>query len=254
MDHPFATSRTSGEPSWPSGWHVRVVAETGSTNADLLQAVAEGAPDRSVLIAGHQTSGRGRLDRRWEAPSGANLLMSVLFRAGTDDPHRLVQRLGLAARAVAEVAGVPAGLKWPNDLLVGDAKLAGILAEGRSDPAAPPHHPGLAVVVGIGMNVNWAPPGAARLAGDTPLDPLHVAAAVLTAFDERADDGAMDAEYRAHLVTLGRRVRVELPGGDGGSRFIEGRAVDVDAQGHLVVLDDCAMTHRFAAGDVVHVR
>ncbi|MFZ9630272.1 MAG: biotin--[acetyl-CoA-carboxylase] ligase [Ilumatobacteraceae bacterium] len=233
-----------------------MVDETGSTNADLLRAVGEGAPDRSVLITRHQTAGRGRLDRRWDAPAGANLLMSVLFRADGADPHRLIQRLGVAARAVAAAAGVSAGLKWPNDLLVGTEKLAGILAEGRADPAG-----GLAVVVGIGMNVNWAPPGAARLAPGAvdapplePLDPLRVAAAVLEAFDERDDDVALEGEYREHLATLGRRVRVELPSPDGEQRVVEGRAVDVDAAGHLVVLDDCAITHRFAAGDVVHVR
>ena len=72
------------------GWHVRHVAETGSTNTDLLALTA--APDRSVLAAGHQTAGRGRLDRRWDAPPGTNLLVSFLFRTVPDDPGELLRR------------------------------------------------------------------------------------------------------------------------------------------------------------------
>jgi BirA family biotin operon repressor/biotin-[acetyl-CoA-carboxylase] ligase len=130
-------------------------------------------------------------------------------------------------------------LKWPNDLLVGDAKLAGILAQ--ADLAATPP----AVVVGIGLNVGWAPEGSARL-GDG-IDPLDVLAALLQAYDELPADVA--PSYREHLGTIGRRVRVELPDG-----MVEGRAVDVEPDGRLVVVDDCAVTHRLAAGDVVHLR
>lgn len=247
MDHPDATFG-----GWPAGWHVSVVGSTGSTNADLLVAAAAGAPDRTVLIARHQTAGRGRLDRRWEAPEGANLLMSVLFREVSTEAHQLVQRLALAARTAAGAHGVVADLKWPNDLLVGDRKLAGVLAEARPDPAAPAGSPLLAVVVGIGLNVAWAPEGAARL-GDG-LDPLQVAAEVLAAFD-LIDSRSLHEEYRAHLATLGRRVRVELATGSPGSpHVVEGRALDVEPDGRLVVLDDCAITHRFAVGDVIHLR
>lgn len=231
---------------WPPGWAVTVVESTGSTNADLLAAVAHGAADRTVLIARHQTAGRGRLQRRWEAPPGTNLLMSVLFRNVTVDPHRLVQRLGLATRSVAVAFGAAATLKWPNDLLVGPQKLAGILAEARPDPVG-----ATAVVVGLGLNVGWAPAGAACLG--TGIDPLDVARSVLIEFDRRGD-GPIELrhEYRQHLATLGRRVRVELAGAP--PRTVEGRAVDVDDDGCLVVLDDCALTHRIAVGDVVHLR
>jgi len=243
---------TTGVERWPEGWHVTVVASTGSTNADLLAAVATGAPDRSVLIARHQTAGRGRLDRRWEAPPGSNLLMSVLFRRVDDDPHHLVQRLALAARSVAAAHGVAADLKWPNDLLVADRKLAGVLAEARPEPGAQPGSADLAVVVGIGLNVGWAPEGAARLGDD--VDPLAVAAEMLAAFD-RIDPASMLDEYRSHLATLGRRVRVELATGTPDSpHVVEGRALDVEPDGRLVVLDDCAITHRFSVGDVVHLR
>jgi BirA family biotin operon repressor/biotin-[acetyl-CoA-carboxylase] ligase len=228
--------------AWPAGWHVGVVAETGSTNADLLDAAAAGAPDRSVLVAAHQTAGRGRLDRRWDAPPGANLLVSMLFRHVPRHLHELTQRVALAAADAAErTAGVRAELKWPNDLLVDGAKLAGVLAQASGAPGSTEQ----VVVVGIGVNVGWAPEGATRL-GDA-VAPLEVLAALLSAFDELPADIA--PLYRSRLGTIGRQVRVER--GDG---VLEGRAVDVEADGRLVVIDDCAITHRIDTGDVVHLR
>ena len=219
---------------------MRVVDETGSTNADLLAAAAAGAPNRTVLAARHQTAGRGRLDRRWEAPPGVNLLVSLLFTEVPEVPHELTQRVGLAAVAAARsVAGVEAALKWPNDVLVGDEKLAGVLAQSAimGDRRV--------VVVGIGVNVGWAPPGAARLGEG--IDPLQVLAAMLRSFDEQPVD--VWPEYRAHLATIGHSVRVELAAGQ-----VEGRALDVERDGRLVVLDECGITHRFDVGDVVHLR
>ena len=228
--------------NWPPGWHVEVVSETGSTNADLLAAAAAGAPDRSVLCALHQTAGRGRLDRRWDAPPGANLLVSLLFRDVPAAAHELTWRVGLAACAAAEqVAGVTPTLKWPNDLLVDDRKLAGVLAQASFGAPG-----GAAIVVGIGMNVRWAPEGAARLGKG--VDPLDVLAALLAAYDALPAD--VLPLYRQRLGTLGRAVRVELPGGE----VINGRAVDADPDGRLVVLDACAVTHRLDVGDIVHLR
>lgn len=222
---------------WPSGWVVEHVAETGSTNADLVAAAERGASDRTVLYADHQTAGRGRLDRVWSAPSGSNLLVSILFRAVPDDPSELTRRVGLAAVAAARrLAGVTATLKWPNDVLVDDGKLGGILAQRSGDGS---------VVIGMGLNVGWAPDGAARLGDD--IEPAAVLRAVLEAYDELPSD--IDAAYRNALATLGRRVRVELPVGE-----IVGTAVDVEPDGRLVVLDECAITHRVAVGDVVHLR
>jgi BirA family biotin operon repressor/biotin-[acetyl-CoA-carboxylase] ligase len=225
-----------------NAWHVEWVAETGSTNADLLAAGAAGAPDRTVLVADHQTAGRGRLDRRWEAPPGANLLATLLLRHVPAHPHELTQRVALAAAIACErTAGVSATLKWPNDLLLDGAKLAGVLAQAGAD----------FVVVGIGLNVGWAPPDAARL-GDG-VTPREVLDALLTAFDELAplaDRGDIRDLYRARLGTIGLQVRVELPD----DRVITGRAVDVEPDGRLVVLDECAITHRIDTGDVVHLR
>lgn len=241
MNTPGATSPSDSRRHWPSGWHVRVVEETGSTNADLLAAAEHGAPDRTVLAARHQTAGRGRLDRRWEAPPGVNLLVSLLFRAVPAHPHELTQRVALAARAAcAAVAGVDAALKWPNDLLVGDRKVAGVLAQAGGAEAT------RWVVVGLGLNVGWAPEGAARL-GDG-IDPLDVLAALLAAYDELPGD--VLPAYRAALATLGSAVRVDLAAGE----HLEGRALGVEPDGRLVVLDTCGVTHRVDTGDVVHLR
>lgn len=218
-----------------------MVTQTGSTNTDLAAAALAGAPDRTVLVARHQTAGRGRLDRRWEAPPGANLLVSLLFRPVPDPPHRATWMVALAARrAVAAIAGIDARLKWPNDLLVGDAKLAGLLAQVAGD----------AVVVGMGLNVGWAPDGAARL-GDG-IDPLAVLSRMLDHIDDLATLTNVEllAAYREASATVGRRVRAELPG----DQVLEGRAVDVAEDGRLILLDDCAVTHRLDVADVVHMR
>ena len=226
-----------GLASWPPGWVVEHVTETGSTNADLVAAAARGAPDRTVRYTDHQTAGRGRLDRVWAAPPGSNLLVSFLFREVPDDPGELTRRIGLAAvEATRRIADVQAVLKWPNDVLVGERKLAGILAQRSADGS---------VVIGLGLNVGWAPDGSARL-GDG-IEPSGVLRAVLDAYDDLPAD--IEARYRDTLDTLGRKVRIELPAGE-----LIGTAVDVDPDGRLVVLDECAITHRVSVGDIVHLR
>ncbi len=236
----------AGTPSEPptrrrtrGDWTIVEVAETGSTNADLiawLGADPVATPHRTALRTDHQTAGRGRLDRRWDAPPGSNLLVSLLFREVPPSPNELTRRVGLAAvDAAAQLAGVEAALKWPNDVVVGDRKLAGILAQ--RVPSGP-------VVVGIGMNLAWAPDGAARLG---PADPATALDALLDAID--ALPAEIDDRYRTALSTIGRRVRVERTQGD-----VVGRAVDVEPDGRLVVVDECAITHRFDVGDVVHLR
>lgn len=237
-----------------AGWHVEHVAETGSTNDDLVDAARAGAPDRSARWADYQTGGHGRLDRRWDAPPGTNLLLSMLFRDLPADPHELTRIVGLAALdALLEVGGRAFGLKWPNDVLTadGERKVGGILA------TAGPSTAGRAdfVVVGLGLNVNWHPDGAASLSSETGGRRHDVSAllvAVLRAVDRwwaSTPDRRREA-YLGRLTTLRREVRVELPGDE----IVEGRAIDVDQDGRLVVLDRCGLSHHFAVGDVVHVR
>ncbi len=222
---------------WPADWEVWYVPETGSTNADLLEASLRGASDRTVLRTGHQTAGRGRLDRRWDAPPGTNLLVSILFRDVPPNPSVLTQRVALAAvDAVSMVAGIHAGLKWPNDIVVEDRKLAGVLAQRGTDGS---------VVVGVGLNLKWAPDGAARV-GDS-VEPAAILAALLGSFDALPTD--IHDRYRRALVTLGQHVRVELPTGQ-----LSGMAIDVEHDGRLVVLDECAVSHRIDVGDIVHLR
>lgn len=223
--------------AWPAGWHVEHVAETTSTNNDLVSAAEHGAADRSVLVADYQTAGRGRLDRRWDTPRASNLLVSILFRDAGEHPWLMSQRVGLAAIGAArDIAGVEAGLKWPNDLLVGEQKLAGILAQRAADGS---------VVVGIGLNVRWAPDGAAMLGDDH--DPLEVLASMLQHLDALPDD--VTELYRRSLVTLGKRVSVETP-----RQTITGTATGVDDDGRLIVLDACGLSHHLDVGDVIHLR
>ncbi|MEO7369586.1 MAG: biotin--[acetyl-CoA-carboxylase] ligase [Ilumatobacteraceae bacterium] len=220
-------------------WQVSIVDETGSTNTDLVAAAAAGATDRTVLMARHQTSGKGRLDRRWVAPPGANLLVSMLFRDVPDHPHELTQRVALAAAgACRRIADVSPALKWPNDLLLDGRKLAGVLAQAAG--------PGPEfVVVGIGLNVRWSPDGSAKL-GDE-YDPVDVMNVMLAEYD--ALPAEITDRYRTALATIGQPVRVELAGST-----VVGRALDVLPDGRLVVLDECGITHRFDSGDVVHLR
>ncbi|WP_367135248.1 biotin--[acetyl-CoA-carboxylase] ligase [Saccharothrix sp. HUAS TT1] len=240
-----------------------VVAETGSTNADLSAAADRGAHDRTVLVAERQSAGQGRRGRGWTSPTGG-LYLSALFRPTGVAPSRLpwlTLLAGLALVRTARGVGVDATLKWPNDLLVGDAKAAGVLAQAAAGP-------GPAVVVGIGLNVAALPadvePGAGGLVPTSledhagPLDRTQVAItllAELAALERRwreagGDEPSSREEYREHCVTLGRRVRVELARGES----LLGTARYLETDGTLVVRDEDGVDHSVSAGDVVHLR
>jgi BirA family biotin operon repressor/biotin-[acetyl-CoA-carboxylase] ligase len=245
---------------------LEVVASTGSTNADLLAAARGGAPDRSVLVAERQDRGRGRLDRQWVSAPGSGLTFSVLLRPGAVPPRRLgwlPLLAGLAVvRGIGDLRDVEVALKWPNDVLLGpeQAKGAGILAE-----AEPGASGGPAVVVGIGINVGARieelPEGGTSLAAEgAAVDRTELLSAVLRRLltDEaewRATGGDPDATglreaYRRHCATLGREVRVALPGGSD----LVGRASDLDDDGRLVLREPSGAVRTVAAGDVVHLR
>jgi BirA family biotin operon repressor/biotin-[acetyl-CoA-carboxylase] ligase len=208
----------------------RWFAEVDSTNrlaADLARA---GAADGAVVGAEHQSAGRGRRGRIWEAEPGSSLLVSVVRRPV---PPLVTLAAGVAAaEACEEVAGVAATLKWPNDVMTPEGKVGGILSELVGD----------AVVVGLGLNVDWRsplPPGGAALGAG--VDRAALLAAWLTALDRPGD---VLGRYRARCATIGRRVRVELPG-----ESVEGTAEAVDDDGSLVVDG-----RRIIVGDVVHLR
>jgi BirA family transcriptional regulator, biotin operon repressor / biotin---[acetyl-CoA-carboxylase] ligase len=241
---------------------VRHLATVDSTNTYLLAEARRGAAEGLVMVADHQTAGRGRLGRRWEAPPGTCLLASVLLRPvlPSEQLHLCTGLLALAmADACAEVAGVSPGLKWPNDLLIGEQKVAGVL--GESDPGAPGGLPGsVAVVAGVGCNVSW--PGPAGTGGTSleaaagrPVDRGALLTSLLAALGERAPMLRSDfaraelaEELRRRCVTLGTVVRVELARG-----VLVGTAVNFSGTGGLVV-DTGTGRQEVAAGDVVHLR
>ena len=196
------------------------LASTSST-----QEAARELPVGSIVVADHQTAGRGRLDRRWEAPPGSALLASFVL-----EPQPL---LSIAAGvAAAEACGPDVRLKWPNDLMLRGRKLGGILVEISSGKA----------VVGVGINLASAPPDAARLGRprDELLERLRAALSLWTS----ASSGRIVERWRELSVTLGRYVRVELPG-----QAFEGIAEDIAEDGALVVDG-----RRIGAGDVIHLR
>jgi BirA family biotin operon repressor/biotin-[acetyl-CoA-carboxylase] ligase len=188
------------------------------------QDVARPMPIGSIVVADHQTGGRGRLDRRWDSPPGTALLVSFVLR-----PNPV---LSLAAGvAAAQACGGGVRLKWPNDLLLEGAKVGGILVEVTPTTA----------ICGIGINLTWAPPGAAKLNLDRDrlLDRLRVELDRWAV----ADTEDVLTLWRALSDTLGRRVRVDM-----GTNVIEGLADDIGLGGELIV-DGVALTF----GSVTHL-
>lgn len=261
---PLDESALRAEVIGPHWRQLDVVARTGSTNADLLARAATGVDiGGHVLIAEDQTAGRGRHGRIWSASPRAQITMSVGVRLD-DVPTAgwgwLSLATGLAVvDAVATVTTVEPGLKWPNDVLANGDKLAGILAE-VAQPFA---------VVGLGLNVHAAPadvPGATSLvaAGVAAPDRDVLLRRLLRELGERiaawqtahGADAQLVNDYRARSLTLGSRVRAELPGG----REVIGIARDIDDQGRLCLetwANDSARsgdTVVVSAGDVVHLR
>jgi len=236
--------------------------DIGSTNTYLLERARQAAPAGLVAVADHQSAGRGRLDRRWEAPAGSALLVSVLLRPRLEahQAHLVTGAVALAAVAAVEaLSGLRPGLKWPNDLVVGEAKVAGILAE--ADPSAPGGLPGTtAVVVGMGLNLTW--PGPPEAGGTSLLDAtgkvllrddllrayLQELGARLGLLETAAGRGRLGTELEGALVTLGRRVAVTTAD----SRF-EGIASGLSPEGHLLVATAEGVVE-VITGDVTSVR
>lgn len=273
---------------------IRCFADIDSTNRYLVEQARAGAPEGLVVTAAHQRAGRGRLGRRWEAPAGSNLLVSVLVRPAlaADELHLVTVVAALAAAdACAEVCGVVPALKWPNDLLVGERKLAGVLAE---VDAGYPGAADRAVVVGIGLNVDWPPPdtpggsgepaasGGPGLGGEGGTD--RAVAAELERIAATATSLRREAGWRSEpddvldrlLASLESRLGdLVTPAGRSrqaaeyrarcstlgravrverpGEPALTGTAVDIDARGYLVV-EGAGGATTVAAGDVVHIR
>ena len=233
------------EPTW--------LDETASTNNDALRLAEEGAPEWTVVAAGHQTAGRGRLGRSWSDVPGASLLASVLLRP-TLPPDRAPLLTLLAAVAMVEACGLPAmGSKWPNDLVVADRKVGGILAEAATAEGTVRH-----VVIGTGLNI-----AASGLPGDLTSTSVAVEGgepdaegilsrylrALKSEYDHHAFPARVLARYASVCTTLGRRVRATSLGGI----VVEGMAKDLGERGSLLVETEEG-THPVAFGEVVHLR
>jgi len=238
--------------------HFEVIS---STNDHARELAEEGAGHGEVVIADSQTGGRGRRGRPWASPPGRNAYFSVVLRPELP-PARAPELTLLASVAICDAlrqANVPAAIKWPNDLLVGERKIAGILTELASEPERV-HW----AVVGIGVNVNATaddfPPELREVATSillergTPAPRALFVAACLTALegwlDRHAEDGfePVRLAWRERSATLGREITVHAEG-----REVVGRAVDVDEVGALLVQTD-ERIERILSGDVVHLR
>ena len=258
------------------------VAETGSTNSDLIAAAATGGasnwPDFSVYVTGFQNAGRGRSGRAWIAPEGSSLFVSVLLRptAPIETFGWLPLLAGLAmSRAVAvRLEGTPSaervGVKWPNDVLVAEQKVSGVLSELLTDLSG--------VVIGAGLNLTLTREqlpvetasslallgdrDAAALAGH-PIDSLTLddilsrylselrnLMADFNAHQGLAESAGLRAQVAAGCVSLDQEVRVILPG----DQEVWGTAKDIDSQGRLVVATTDGKTLSVSAGDIVHLR
>jgi BirA family biotin operon repressor/biotin-[acetyl-CoA-carboxylase] ligase len=256
----LSTALTRPGSLWRS---VEVVDSCPSTNAELARRARAGASAGSVLVADHQTAGRGRLDRVWVTPRGSALTFSVLLEPDRVPVARwpwLPLLVGIAvAEGVRRVTGVDCSLKWPNDVLVGDRKLAGILVE-RVERGT-----GAVAVVGVGLNVSLTEeelpvPTATslRIENATTTDRSVVLREVLRSLEAlfvqwRADGGdatlGLVDSYVRRCGTLGREVRVELPSGE----RLHGTATGIDTDGRLEVRTPEGR-RILGAGDVVHVR
>ncbi|HEX9370836.1 MAG TPA: biotin--[acetyl-CoA-carboxylase] ligase [Roseiflexaceae bacterium] len=247
-----------------------VHAQVGSTNDLVRQQARAGQPEGLVVLAEEQTAGRGRMGRGWAAPPGSSLLLSLLLRPDwllPADSFALTMLAGVAlCEAVEQAAPLRAALKWPNDLMLPVAgasepalrKSAGILSEIElaGDQIA-------WVVVGMGVNVNWAPQGfvdgrdlaevatSVAAAAGREIDRLALLRALLVRLDERyallrqgRREELFDA-WRGRLATLGQPVDVRLP-----QRELRGTAEGVEPSGALLVRDEAGILHTVVAGDV----
>jgi len=240
----------------PQGWHVEITELTPSTNALVADRASAGEKQGLVAVTEHQTAGRGRLDRVWETPARTSLTFSVLLRpeVPAQDWPWLPLLTGYAVQAALADRLPNIALKWPNDVLVEERKVAGILVERVETPTGP------AAIVGIGINVAQtlaelpiALATSVELETGEPVDRTDLLSQVLGSLHGLqgllADPEALRRAYADVCSTLGRQVEVHLPADE----VRRGEALDIDSRGALVVSSDDG-TFTVSAGDVIHVR
>jgi len=240
----------------------------GSTNDEARRRAEAGAPEGLVLVADEQTAGRGRLDRRWWAPPGSSLLMSLLLRPGLPLARagQLTMCLGLGAvEGVAEVTGLAPRLKWPNDLALNGRKLGGMLSEIQAAGDRLEY-----AVLGLGLNVNVSfedgPTAARELAGSAislwdalgrKVDRGSLLATILRHCDawydrvsaDRAGGASVQQAWAQALETLGQEVVITTA-----ATVHRGLAVDVTPEGGLVLEDATGNRRTLWSGDVTSTR
>ncbi len=236
---------------------LRHVEVTGSTNVDLVAQARAGSVGPAVLVADHQSAGRGRLGRHWDDERGNALLVSIRRPVPFAEAAGVVAAVGAAARsAAARLTTSTVSVKWPNDLVVkagpAPGKLGGVLAEYLKEPSE-------TVVVGVGINVGAIKrqQGATSMAQcgmlqrNSHADRDLLLSVLLRELALRlADPNSVWEELRKNSATLGTRVRVELPG----DRFVEGEATGLSDEGHLLLRCDDATSLTITTGDVIHLR
>ena len=246
-----------------AGLVVEVVAQTPSTNALAAERARAGAPDGLCVVAEHQSAGRGRLDRTWSTPRGTAVVFSLVLRPRlpAQDWPWLPLVTGMSVARTLRARGHDAGVKWPNDVLLGQRKAVGVLVERVETPDGP------AAVLGVGVNVGLRPdelpvPTATSLEIESgaPVGRTDLLALLLRDLRAQVDAAqvrlleggaaALAEDYAAQCVTVGRQVRVAMPDGTD----LRGLATGVDAAGRLRVRPDTGPTVALSAGDVVHVR
>lgn len=239
------------------GKEVRVFPEIASTNTAAMQMAAEGAPEGTVVLAEVQTGGKGRLGRKWISPQG-NLYLSVILRPRVAT-HKapLITLIGAvaAATAIRKFCGLPAGIKWPNDVLIAGKKVSGLLTEMSAEPDRIKH-----IVLGIGLDVNMElnllPPDvravATTLAAEAqrPVDRTAFLRRLLQELDQwyavfLGNPGDVLKEWETLNLTVGHRVAVS-----GAGETFEGIAEGIDSEGRLIVRSEDGTKRTVAAGDV----
>jgi len=242
---------------------VHVFQKIGSTNTQAMAMAAKGAEEGTLLVAETQTAGKGRLGRSWFSPPGLNLYLSVILRPEIDCAQATILTLlaGIAvAHAIRERSQVTAHLKWSNDVLIGEKKVAGILAELATDGQAIKH-----LILGIGLNVNleaaMLPPELSKTATSLKIESgrtvsrLEMLEALVnqlerwyTVFlDQGPTPILKECSQLSH--TVGRRIQVVCH-----DKVLEGEAVGLAPNGGLILREPDGTSRTILTGDVVHLR
>jgi len=242
------------------GKEILSFSKIDSTNREARDRAKGGAPEGLVILADSQSHGKGRLGRSWESPPGTNLYLSIILRPPVDpsDAPQITLLAGVAtARALSDVSGLKCLIKWPNDILLRGKKLAGILAEMEGEGARVGF-----VILGIGVNVNWrredfpadlgGTATSLRAESGKEISRAAAAAGILrelekeyTAFMREGFSSRLKDEWNRISWINGKEVTLSLPEGE-----ISGRALGLDTDGALLLLDGKGKTRRFIAGDV----